>query len=59
MDTVTELNPPLVLEIETQHFTDVISILSLHGFRVVARADNPSRHKVIDEIPQFPRDGAA
>ncbi len=59
--SVKELRTPLLLEIATENFIDVVSILSVHGYRVTARAESPHRHRVEDEIPHFqpqPPEGA-
>lgn len=47
----TELRTPLLLEVDTEHFVHVVSVLTVHGYRIVARADNPSRHRVFDDPP--------
>lgn len=52
----SELKTPLILEIATENFVDVISILTVHGYRVVARAESPSRHVLRDEVPVFDDD---
>lgn len=49
----TELQPPLILEIETENFVGIVGLLSCHGYRVVSRPENPSRHRVIDELPEL------
>lgn len=49
MNAVTELQTPLILEIETEDFVGVLSILTSHGYRILARADNPSRHVLRDD----------
>lgn len=51
MNQITELKPPLILEVETEDFVAIISSLTCQGYRVVARIDNPSRFRVIDEMP--------
>ena len=57
--TVTELRTPLILEIETENFVDVISILTVHGYRITARADSPHRHRVQDDLPAQPEPPSA
>lgn len=56
---VSELKPPLLLEIQTENFVEIVSLLSCHGYCVRSRPDNPSRHVVVDELPDLERDGAA
>jgi hypothetical protein len=56
---VSELKTPLLLEIQTEHFVEVVSLLTCHGYSVKARPDNPSRHVVVDDLPDLERDGAA
>jgi hypothetical protein len=54
MSNVIEIpNSTQILEIKTEDFVGVISILTCHGYRITAQRV-PGRHVVEDEMPQQP-----
>ncbi len=49
----TELQTNQILEIRTEDFVSVISILTVHGYRITAQRI-PGRHVLDDELPEKP-----
>lgn len=55
---ISTLPAPLLLEVKTEHFVDVMLCLQAAGFSVMARPDLPNRHIVSDDLPPEAIDAA-